>query len=197
MLSWTPFFAYVDPFDGDYLSPAALDRALELAETAVHLDPRLPQARAQLGNVLIQRRRHDAGIAEFERAFALNPNFVDFRYALALTYAGEAARAIELLEAIIRLDPFPWPHVFGYMGLANYMLKRYGEAVRWCRECASRLPNLQWSHLLLASAYAQSGQLGEARAEAAEVLRINPGVPIESWKRRGVYKDPNDLEQHG
>ena len=194
MLSWTHQHAYTDPFDSDYLSPAALDRALELAETAVHLDPRLPQAHAQLGNVLIQKRRLDGGIAEFERAFALNPNFVDFRYALALTYAGEPARAIEVLEAIIQLDPFPWPHVFGCMGLANYMLKRYGEAVRWCSECASRLPNLQWPHLLLASAYAQSGQLGEARAEAAEVLRINPALTIESWKRVVVYKDPNDLE---
>jgi adenylate cyclase len=81
VLSWTHFHAYFEPFDGDYLSPAALDRALELAETAVHLDARLPQARAQLGYVLLFERQHDAAIAEFERAFALNPNFVDFRYA--------------------------------------------------------------------------------------------------------------------
>jgi adenylate cyclase len=49
MLSWTYIHAYIEPFDGDYLSPAALDRALELAETAADLDARLPQARAQLG----------------------------------------------------------------------------------------------------------------------------------------------------
>jgi hypothetical protein len=49
MLSWTHIFAYFEPFDGDYVSPAALDRPVELAEKAVHLDPRLPQARAQLG----------------------------------------------------------------------------------------------------------------------------------------------------
>src|SRR5262249_29963022 len=109
MLSWTHFHTYAQPFDGDYLSPAALDRALELAERAVHLDPRLPQARAQLGYVLIYKRQHDAGIAEFERAFALNPNFIDFRFAIALTLAGEHARAIEVLEANIRLDPFSPP----------------------------------------------------------------------------------------
>jgi hypothetical protein len=49
-------------------------------------------------------------------------------------------------------------------------------------ECASRLPNLQMPHLFLASAYAQSEQLEEARVEAAEVLRINPGFTIESLK---------------
>src|SRR5262249_48237037 len=105
MLSRTLLHAYIEPFDGDYLSPAALDRALELAETAVDLAPRLPQARAQLGHVLLWKRRHDAAIAEFERAFALNPNFIDNRYATALTFAGEPARAIEVLEANIRLDP--------------------------------------------------------------------------------------------
>ena len=47
---------------------------------------------------------------------------------------------------------------------------------------------------MLAAAYAQSGQLEEAKAEAAEVLRINPGFTIESWKRLAVYKDPKDAE---
>jgi adenylate cyclase len=45
MLCLTHYHAYIQPYDGDYLSPAALDRALELAQTAVRLDARLPQAR--------------------------------------------------------------------------------------------------------------------------------------------------------
>jgi adenylate cyclase len=195
VLSWTHLHAYIEPFDSDYLGPAALDRALELAETAVHLDPRLPQAHAQLGHVLIYKRQHDAAIAEFERASALNPNLFDYRFAKALTYGGEPARAIELLEANIRLDPFqPLFGSFSQMGLANYLLKRYGEAVRLLRECASRLPNLQWPHLFLAAAYAQAGQLEETRAEAAEVLRVNPAFTIDSWKRLAVHKDPKDAE---
>jgi adenylate cyclase len=194
MLSWTHFYAYIEPFDGDYLSPAALDRAVELAETGVHLDPRLPQARAQLGYVLPYKRRHDAAIVEFQRAFALNPNYIDHRYAVALILAGEPARALDVLEAGIRLDPFPWHGALGQMGLANYMLKRYEEAVRLCGEFASRLPVWQTPHLYLAAAYAQSGQLEEAKAQAAEVLRINPGFTIERHKRILVHKDPKDLE---
>jgi adenylate cyclase len=195
MLSWTHTQAYTEPFDGDYLSPAALDRALELAETAVHLDPLLPQARAQLGALLIYKSQHDAGIAEFERAFALNPNFIDHRYARSLMYAGEPSRAIEVLNANMRLDPFqPLIYATGWLGLAYYLLKRYGEAVRLFRECASRLPNQQWAHLWLAGACAQSGQLEEARKEAAEVLRINLGFTIERYKRLVVYKNPEDAE---
>jgi adenylate cyclase len=196
MLSWTHLHGYLQPFDGDYLSPAALDHALELAQAAVHLDPRLPQARAQLGQVLTYKRQHDAAIVEFERAFVLNPNFIDYRYALALIYAGEPARAIEEGEAIIRLDPFPLSPTFGQMGFANYMRKRYGDAVHWCRECISRQPSQQWPHVTLACTYAQSEQLEEARAAAAQVLRINPGFTIESSKRILVYKDPKDLEHY-
>src|SRR5258708_39716138 len=50
------------------------------------------------------------------------------------------------------------------------------------------------SHLFLAAAYAQAGQLEEARAEAAEGLRINPGFTIERWKRLAVDQDPKDVE---
>ena len=180
----------------DYLSPVALDRAFELAETAVDLDVRLPQARIELGHILLFKRQHDAAIAEFERALAINPNFFDSRFALALTYTGEPARAIEVLEANIRLDPFrPLGHAY-QMGVAHYALKHYREAVHWSREGASSQPNAWWPHLLLASAYAQSGQLKEARAEVAEVLRVNPGFTIESLKRLAPYKDPKDTEHH-
>jgi adenylate cyclase len=194
-LSQTHLLAYSEPFFRDYLNPAALDRALELAETALRLDPRLPQAHAQLGRVLILKRQPDAGIVEFERAFALNPNFIDNRFAWALIYSGEPARAITVLETNGRLDPFQQPlFSSGYMGLANYMLKRYGEAVRWLRECTSRLPHVQMGHLLLACAYAQSGHFEDARNEAAEVLRINPGFTIEGYKALLCYKDPKDVE---
>jgi adenylate cyclase len=79
-------------------------------------------------------------------------------------------------------------------GFSELRAQAYGEAVRLCGECASRLPNMQTPHLFLAAAYAQLGQLEEAKAEAAQVLRINPGFTIERHKRVWVHKDPKDLE---
>jgi hypothetical protein len=38
------------------------------------------------------------------------------------------------------------------------------------------------------------GQLEEARAEVAEVLRIDPGFTIELSKRFTIFKDPKDVE---
>jgi hypothetical protein len=43
-----------------------------------------------------------------------------------LVLSGEPARAVEVLEANIRLDPFPPSATFGQMGFANYMLRKAG-----------------------------------------------------------------------
>jgi adenylate cyclase len=60
MLSWTHTHGYFQPLDSDYHLPAALDRALELAKTAVRLDARLPQAHAELGHALFLTGQPDA-----------------------------------------------------------------------------------------------------------------------------------------
>ena len=140
------------------------------------------------------KRLHEAAIAAYLQAASLNPNFTDHSFGLGLVFAGQPSRAIEVLQANLRLDPFQTPTRLGYLGNAYYMLKRYAEAVPPLRECASRLPNFRISHLWLAAAYAQMGQLVEAKAEAAEVLRIEPGFAIGKWKCTAVYKDPKDTE---
>ncbi|MFZ0849048.1 MAG: hypothetical protein WAO08_07580 [Hyphomicrobiaceae bacterium] len=93
-----------------------MERAHQFAQKAVELDPNLPQARAQLGLVLVWRRQHDASIASFERAIALNPHFSDWRFAEALALAGEPGRALEVLEAYFRIDPFYPTSALHYMG---------------------------------------------------------------------------------
>src|SRR5260370_19000940 len=54
--------------------------------------------------------------------------------------------------------------------------------------------NLRIVRLWLPATYAQLGQLDEARAEAADVLRIEPAFTIEKWKCTAVYRNPEDAE---
>jgi adenylate cyclase len=191
MLAWTYVHTYNQPWDGDYLNPAMLNRAYELAGKAVQLDGNLPEAHAHLGWVLLFKSRHEAAIAEFECAFALNSNFIDHRFANVLAHAGQSARAIEVLHANIRLDPFRPMHL-GYLGHAYYMLRRYADAVPPLRDCASRLPNHQIVHLWQVATYAQLGRFAEA--EVSEVLRIWPGFTIAKWRPIAVYRNPKDAE---
>lgn len=194
-LAWTYFAAWINPLDGDHLNPAALDQAYQLARTAVQLDPNLPEARAMVGHVLGRRGEHDAAIAAFDRAFALNPNFTDWRFAEALMYAGEPKRAIAALERHMRLDPFYLPLAPAWLGVAHYMLGAYAQAVPPLQECVSRAPDLRTGHLWLAATYAQLGKLDKARGEAAQILRIEPTWSnVATGTRIYVFRRPEDAE---
>jgi adenylate cyclase len=194
-LAFTHVSAWVIPLDGDYLNPAALERAHQLACKAIQLDPNLPQAHAQLGHVLCKGRENEAALAAFERAMALNPNFTDWRFGEALLYSGDPARAIEAIERHMRLDPFYAPIAPGFLGLAHYTLKQYSRALPLLQECVSRMPNSRIPHCLLAATYAQLGDIEKARAEAAEALRIEPQYTIEGTQARlNAFKRTEDAE---
>ena len=194
-LSYTHFTAWLNPVDGDFLKSETLDRAYALARKAVQLDPNLPVCRAQLGMVLTFQRRHDEAIAEFERAQGLNPNFNDWRFANSLVYAGDAARAVEVADTIVRLDPFYVPIAGGFRGLAYYMLKRYDTAMASLSEAAGRSPRHRPVRQWLAATYGQVGKLDAAREEAAAVLQIQPDYTIQGMARHfSPFRRSEDAE---
>ena len=195
-LSTTYVIAWRNRLDRDYLSPAALDKAHELASRAVQLNPDLPHAHASLGAVLAWKRQHDAAVAEFEKAIALNPNFTDWRIAIALVYAGQAARAVEVLSSHMRLDPFYVPLAPHWMGLANYTLRKYSLALTYLQQCALRAPNYAAVHLWLAATYARLGRIEDAKAEAAIVLKLDPDFTIDGTARSTIAFKREDEAEH-
>jgi adenylate cyclase len=196
LLAHTYEAAWVNPIETDFLNPAALDRAHQCAHRALQLDPNLPEAHAILG-FLAWKRQHESSLAEIERTLALNPNYVDWRPGLALVLGGESRRAVDVLEACMRLDPFYSPVASGNLGFAHYMLKQYPQALPALRDCVSRAPNFRGGHGCLAATYAQLGRVEEARAEAAEVLRIHPGYTIVGTARRIMgFKSAKDAEHY-
>jgi adenylate cyclase len=195
-LSTTYVIAWRNRLDEDYLNPAALDRAHQLANRAIQLNPNLPHAHASLGAVLAWKRQHDAAVAEFERALALNPNFADWRIAIALVYAGQSARAIEVLKNHMRLDPFYAPLAPHWLGLAHYTLKQYSQALAALTECALRAPNYGAVHVWLAATYARLEQMEDARAEAAKVLQLDPDFTIDRTARSTIAFKYNEDGEH-
>ena len=116
----------------------------------------------------------------------------NWRFPFALVFAGEPANAVNVLKAHMRLDPFYEPNAPALIGFACYMLNRYAEAVPHLRESVSRAPNMRFAHSLLAATYARLDQPDNAKAAAAEVLRIDPSYTI-SWSPLAATFRPNFL----
>jgi adenylate cyclase len=186
--------SWVHRWDDDHPWPAALDRACKSAQEALRLAPGLPEAHLGLGWALTWKRQHEAAIAEFERSVALNPNHTNWRFPFALVFAGEPAKAVNVLKAHMRLDPFYEPNAPTLIGFACYMLKRYAEALPHLRESVSRAPNMRFAHSLLAATYARLGQPDNAKAAADEVLRIDPSYTIDWSPLAATFRRPEDTE---
>lgn len=194
-LAQTHAVAYIEPNDGDYMSRAVLERACSLAAKAVELGPDLPFAHATLGWARLWKGEHEAAISAAEHALTLNPGFSFPNLALMFTYAGQADRAIEVIAATKRVDPFHPPALFGFQGHAYFVLERYAEALPPLREFASRSPNHRAAHAWLAATYGQLGQLDQAKAHAAEIQRIEPGCSLSRVRRLIVYRKASDADR--
>jgi len=192
--SMTQASTWALPLDDDYMNPATLDAAHRAAEKAVQLDSNLPQAHYQLGFILSFKAQREAAVAECERAVALNPSYTDWRFAAVLVHAGQAERAVDVAKAHLRVDPFTLPIARGWLGLAYYMLRSYEEALTPLHEFVSQAPNFRPGRVWLAATFAQLGRLEEARTEAAEVLRIDPGWTSSRVFRKGGYLRDKDVD---
>jgi adenylate cyclase len=187
--------AWVNRLDGDHLNPAALERALQLARKAVELDPYLPEAHAVLGFVFTWLHQHDASVAEFERAIVLNPNYADWRFGWTLVPAGDSRRAVDVIRASMRLDPFHGPLPLFFLGVAHFMLREYAHALTIARDFVAQAPVRPWGHALVAMIHAEMGALEEAQAEAAEVLRLDSAFTVSGTAGSlAAFKEPKDHE---
>jgi adenylate cyclase len=133
-----------------------------------------------------------------ERAVALAPTEA-WSYAglaVVLSCMGRTEDALEAAAQALRLKPAVVDSHLDSVGAAYAVAGRYEEARALLQRYISRYPHILHVHLMLATVYSELSQDAEARAEAAEVLRINPKFSLEVHKQRMPIKDPAVLERH-
>jgi adenylate cyclase len=177
--------------------PQVLEQALALAQRAVALDDSLAQAHVTLGTVYLWKKQYDQAIAEAERAIALDANFAEAYTWLAETLrrVGRPEEALGVIEQAMRLNPHYPPFYVFQLGEAYRFTGRYEEAMAAYKRALTRNPDLLLAHVCLAVIYSELGREEEARAEAAEVLRLNPKYSLEVMRQMSPYKDPAVLER--
>jgi adenylate cyclase len=185
----------LDYWLGSTKSPReSVDKAIELTQKALALDDTFAEAHGFLGFLYTQKREYEKGIAQGERAVALYPgdSTVLYYYAVSLNFAGRSEEAIPLLQKAIRLNPVgSYNNYLSNLNLGNALMftGRYEEAVSAYKIAIQGMPNFQWPHAMLTATYSLMGREKEARAEAAEVLRINPKFSVDFWAKTALVKE--------
>ncbi|MGB6012387.1 MAG: tetratricopeptide repeat protein, partial [Desulfobacterales bacterium] len=182
----------MDVWLGTSKSPKqSLAKAIELVQKAIALDDTYAEAYSALGFLYSMREQHDKAVLTAEHGVALNPNSADAHLFLghSLRFAGRYEESIPEYKTAIRLNPIP-PNNYLFGIAKSYAgTGQYEEAITWGKKAVLQNPNDFIAQIILTEIYSLSGRYEEARAQAAEVLRIQPKFTLEKWAKR--IKGPN------
>jgi adenylate cyclase len=187
-----------DYMRGNTKSPrSTLEKGYELAKKAVAMDDSVPIAHWVLSAFYYYKREYDKAIAEGERAVALYPSAsVSYlAYASALLFACRPEEAIPMFQKAIRLNPNASAITFAYLGMALMDAGRFEEAVLSYKKSTQRAPDYIAAHIGLVITYSSMGREKEARAEAAEVLRIDPKFSLDYFAKTVPLKDQLQIDK--
>jgi len=182
---------YMDVAVGLSKSPRkSLQESAKLFEKALAIDESHPYANSLLAMVYALQRQHEKSLAQAERAVSLYPNMAVSNVMLgaALFRLGRYEEAIQSLEKGIRLNPKGPAPFFGFLGSAYCFSGRYEEAIEAAKKAMERAPDSPLYHVDLAAIYSIAGREEEARAEAEEVLRIDPEFSLNQYANRTPWR---------
>jgi adenylate cyclase len=178
-------------------SPAqSLKGAEECAQKALSINESTPLALSLMGGIRGRQGKSDEALEYNEKALAINPNDPRIMWNLALTLEsiGRLDEAIALGQKILRISPYYPAMYLSYLASVYPAAGRYQETIQACELLLERSRkgefNPLYAHLFLAEAYVGLGQLDKAKAEAEEVMKIDPKYSLEGHKRLTAYKDP-------
>jgi TolB-like protein/class 3 adenylate cyclase len=174
------------------------DRAARLAAAETTLKKALSHApdhawaRLYLGAVKMSTNRAVQGIAECERALALDHNLAEAHGVIgaAKYFAGRGAETQAHVEEAMRLSPrdiyaYRW---LVWAGFAKVQSGKDAEAVSWLLRSIEANPNYPLAHAGLAAALALLGSLDQAITAAKSGLALDPSFTIRRF-REGASSD--------
>lgn len=166
---------YADIYSLDipgYESP--LELAHQYARRGVALAPESQRCRAVLAYVHLFRDELLEGLAEVEKAIALNPNclFVLDGLGYLMTLLGEWDRGTALIRRMIRLNPFYGTYVHYALWVDWLRQEKYKEA--YLETLNLNKPNLFWDPLCRAASLGLIGRIQKGKKEAAGLLKLKP-----------------------
>jgi adenylate cyclase len=169
----------------------SLLRAVDLGKKAIALDDSNSHVHSLLVFPYMYLREFDKAIQEAEKAVSLCPNSASAYFALGsvLYTVGRNQEAISMLQKSLRLSPIPLhSQVLGILANAYIRLGQYEEGIATYKKVLQLYgSDHMMAHIGLAMAYEFMDRQKEARAEAAEVMRIDPKFSLERFIKSLPY----------
>jgi tetratricopeptide (TPR) repeat protein len=154
---------------------------MDLAESeyhkAINSDPKLTEARFNLGVALFDQGNYKDAEHYFEEAAAKGHD-TEYEYNLALTYQklGKKDKAIEAYQRSIKSD---WKNAVAHYSFGR-LLQENGELEHAIQEYKTALqinPNFADAHNNLGVAYGAQGKYQDSIAEFQQALKVDPELP--------------------
>jgi tetratricopeptide (TPR) repeat protein len=151
-----------------------------------------------------QSSNPDGSEREFQRAIALNPNYVTAHqwYSELLNDLGRKEEALTLAQTALALDPLSL-NANQNVARTHYFARRIDQAIEITQKTLEIDPNFAIAHLRLGRAYAAKGMYGAAVNEFQEFARLSGDVPLatasignaraRSGDRSGAIRALNEL----
>jgi adenylate cyclase len=194
MLAWTEWFEFANGWSDT--PEDSLNRARDYALKALARNDALPIAYFVNGLVYRERKAYEQARGEAEKAIALDPNYANARVLLAsvLYYTGKAEEGLILMREAQRLNPH-YPHNYPFhVGQAYFIMGDYKKAIEVFKEGLNRNPSSQRLRLWLVAAYAQDGQLDNAKWELEQVHVQDPELTLARIKPAYPFKYNADMK---
>ena len=192
-LSTTYVWDYRNQWSAD--NTAALERALSLAQTALQMNPDIPEPYYALAFVQMHRRQHEEAIAQMQTALRMAPSYADGHALIAglYTYIGRPAESVPLLRSALRLNPQGGQLYFLLLGRAYLFLGDLPQARINLEQALARNPENVETHIYLAALLLAAGDEKEAAWKAEEIRVLQPGFKIRDWLRTYPMRDPGQI----
>jgi tetratricopeptide (TPR) repeat protein len=172
---------------------------IDMAKKAIALDEGNSAAHSTLAMLYVNRGDYERAIEQGERAASLDPDstYVLIHYGSILMHACRPAEAIPVFEKVLRLDPVkPGSMSLSNLAASYRMIGRYEDSVRLLKRLLGEQPKHWSGQVGLTLTYSLMGREEEARAQAAELLNVDPKFSLERYTRTARWKDPVEMNRN-
>jgi adenylate cyclase len=196
MKSWT----YIEDarLAWSYEAKTSIEKGIEAAQKGISANDEESDAYAMMGRLHLLQRQYQKSENAIKRAIEFAPSTADHHvaYGFLLNMTERPSEALAQIELGMRLSPFYPEWYLGFLGMSYRLLGQTREAIAIDLKRLERNPNNSYSDVRLAAAYAELGEMEQARHHVDKALRKLPNYRLSNVPQTDPYRDADVMNHY-